>query len=66
MKKDDTINLTSSWGEIKDKIKRDYIFLTDYDLRYEVGREQELLKRLGKKMRKSKKEVKRLIESYSY
>jgi len=52
------------WDELKDLFKHKFILLTDYDLIYEEGKEDELLTRLGKKMKKSKRKVRKLIESY--
>lgn len=46
------------WNEIKGKIKKSYADITDDDLLYEEGREDELLGRLQKKTGKTKEEVK--------
>ena len=40
--------------------------LTDEDLDYEPGREEELLDRLHERMHKSKEEIKAYIESVSF
>ena len=57
--------LGSSWEEVKAKIKETNITITDVDLRYREGHEDELLEHLAKKMNRSKEEVKAFIESIS-
>lgn len=64
MRKSKKLRLSSPWEETKNKIKHNFVHLTDYDLRYDEGKEHELLTRLGKKMMKSRREVRRIIESY--
>jgi uncharacterized protein YjbJ (UPF0337 family) len=59
-------NLGSPWEEVKAKLKERNIHLTDEDLEYQQGREDELLKHLSEKMNKSKQEVKEIIESVSF
>jgi uncharacterized protein YjbJ (UPF0337 family) len=58
-----TLNLQSSWWEVKEKLKENNIDLTDEDLEYEPGKENQLLQRLQKKMNKSPEEIKAYIES---
>ena len=59
------LSLGSDWEEVKSKIKETNISITDEDLQYEKGREDELLERLSKKMKRSKEEVRAFIESVS-
>ena len=59
------LNLEGSWDEVREKIKENNIELTDDDLVYEPGKEDELLKRLSQKMNRSPQQVKMLIESIS-
>ena len=59
-------NLTTSWDEVKEKIKEGNAELTDADLVYEPGQEKELLERLSKKMHKDVEAVKAWIESVSF
>lgn len=54
--------LKGNWNQIKGKIKQEYAELTDDDLVYEEGKEEELLGRLQKKMGKTKQEVKDFID----
>jgi hypothetical protein len=59
------LHLQSSWEEVKDRIKEHNTNLTDGDLQYGPGHEDELLHRLANKLGKSKKEIKAWIESLS-
>ncbi len=58
--------LDAPWDEVKEKLKEHNYSLTDEDLVYEPGKEEELLSRLEKKLGLSRAEVKALIESVSY
>jgi len=58
-------NLTAPWEEVKEKLKETNINLTDEDLAYEPGQEDDLLERLEKKLSKNKAEIVLLIESVS-
>jgi len=58
-------NLNASWDVVRERMKENNINLTDSDLEYEPGREDELLERLQKKIKRSKEEIKILIESIS-
>lgn len=53
-----------NWNEIKGKMKQKYGDLTDDDLTYVEGKEDEMLGRLQKKTGKTKEALKREIESY--
>lgn len=57
-----TLQLKGAWNEIKGKLKQQYGDLTDDDLTYIEGKEDELLGRLQQKLGKSKEEVKKLID----
>jgi len=57
--------LHAPWEEVKELLKENDITLTDEDLNYEPGKEDELLQRLHKKMNKSPEEIKAYIESVS-
>ena len=58
------LKLKGNWNQIKGKLKQQYGDLTDDDLTYAEGKEDELLGRLQKKLGKSKDEIRREIESY--
>ncbi|MEP7238909.1 MAG: general stress protein CsbD [Ferruginibacter sp.] len=47
----------NDWETKKQKLKKEYPELTIEDLTYEIGKEEELLERLQKKMSKNKKEI---------
>lgn len=50
MKTDVKLKISGSWKEIKGKLKQKYASLTDDDLLYEEGQEEELLGRLQRKL----------------
>jgi uncharacterized protein YjbJ (UPF0337 family) len=56
------LQIKGSWNELKGKIKQQYGNLTDDDLVFSEGKEDELLGRLQKKLGKSKDEVRQMIE----
>ena len=49
-----SLNLQAPWEEVKEKLKEADVELTDQDLEYTPGKEDELLTRLQKKLGKSK------------
>lgn len=57
------LKLKGSWNEVKGKIKQQYATLTDDDLLYEEGKDDELLGRIQQKVGQSKEEIKKWIES---
>ena len=65
MKDLSVFKLESSWEKVKERMKENDINLTDEDLEYEPGKEEELLQRLGKVMNKSRHQVIAYIESIS-
>lgn len=60
------LKLLDPWEEVKEKIKERNLELTDEDLVYEPGKEEQLLQRLATKMHRSPEAVKAYIESISY
>lgn len=58
-----TTTLKGQWNVIKGKLKQQYADLTDDDLVYEEGQEDELLGRLQKKLGKSKEEARDYLNS---
>jgi CsbD-like. len=56
------LNIKGTWNEVAGKIKQKYANLTDDDLLYKEGKEEELLGKLQKKIGKSKEEILNLIE----
>lgn len=59
------LKLEAPWEEVRERLKANDINLTDEDLDYDPGQEEELLKRLEKKMNKSRPEIIAYIESIS-
>jgi uncharacterized protein YjbJ (UPF0337 family) len=53
----DNLFVKGSWNELKGKLKQAYADLTDDDLKYEEGKEDELLGRLQKKTGKTKDDL---------
>jgi uncharacterized protein YjbJ (UPF0337 family) len=53
----DKLEIKGKWNEIKGKIKQAHGNLTDDDLKYEDGKDDELLGRLQTKLGKSKDEL---------
>jgi uncharacterized protein YjbJ (UPF0337 family) len=56
------LQIKGSWNELKGKLKQQYGNLTDDDLVFSEGKEDELLGRLQKKLGKSKDQVRQMIE----
>lgn len=57
------LKLNGTWNELKGKAKKEYADLTDDDLMYEEGKDDELIGRLQKKVGKTKEEVIKWVES---
>ncbi len=55
--------IKGNWNQMKGKAKQQYGSLTDDDVAYEEGKEDELLGRLQKKLGKTKQEVTDWIDS---
>lgn len=49
--------ICGEWNELKGKLKQKYAELTDDDLTYEEGKDDEMWGRLEKKLGKAKKEI---------
>ena len=56
------LKVKGTWNEIKGKLKQKYAELTDDDLTFVEGKEDELLGRLQKRIGKSKDELRRELE----
>jgi len=55
--------LKGNWNELKGKMKQQYADLTDDDLMYEEGKEDEMYGRLQQKLGKTKEDIKSWIDS---
>lgn len=62
----DKLKLKGSWNEMKGKLKQEFADLTDNDLLYEEGKEDEFIGRLQKKTGKTKDEVRALVFDSEY
>lgn len=51
----------TNWNDLKEKLKKEYPQLTQDDLIYEIGKEEELLERLQKKLAKNKHEIRKWL-----
>jgi uncharacterized protein YjbJ (UPF0337 family) len=56
------LQINGSWNEMKGKLKQQFGNLTDDDLTFADGKEDELLGRLQKKLGKSKEDIRKMIE----
>lgn len=56
------LKMKGSWNEVKGKLKQKYADLTDDDLMFAEGKEEELFGRLQKRLGKSKDEIRQEIE----
>ena len=61
----DDLRIKGDWNELKGKLKEEYAILTDNDLAYEEGKEEQLLGRLQQKLGKTKDEVKGILHDLS-
>ncbi len=58
-----TDKIKGNWNEIKGKLKEEYGELTDNDLMYQEGMEDQLLGRIQKKTGQTKEQIKQFIDS---
>ena len=65
MKDKIVLRLQAPWAEVKEKMKENDLSLTDADLEYQPGNEEDLLQRLEKLMNKPRHQVIAYIESIS-
>jgi len=59
----DKLEFKGNWNEVKGKIKQAYANLTEDDLKYEEGKDDELLGRLQQKVGKGRDELVKCIKS---
>lgn len=57
------LKLKGSWNELKGKMKQAYADLTDEDLTYEEGKDDEFIGKLQQKTGKTKEDIKNWIDS---
>jgi len=56
-----TLSMKGNWKEVSGNLKQQFANLTDDDLLYKEGKEEELLGRLEKKLGKTKEDLRKLI-----
>lgn len=56
------LKLKGNWNETKGKMKQAYADLTDDDLKYDEGKDDEFLGKLQKKLGKTKEDVIKWIQ----
>jgi len=56
-----TDKIRGNWNIAKGKLKQEFASLTDDDLAYEEGKEEELIGRLEVKLGKTKEEIKNFL-----
>ncbi|MGO4905195.1 CsbD family protein [Flavobacterium sp. W20_MBD1_R3] len=54
--------IEGNWNELKGKLKQKYADLTDDDLLYEEGKEDEMWGKLQQKLGKTEKEIRSLLD----
>lgn len=59
----DKLELKGNWNKIKGKLKEEYGELTDDDLTYAEGQEEQLVGRLQDKLGKSRDEVVKILKN---
>ena len=55
------LNIKGNWNEVAGKLKQQFADLTDDDLLFAEGKEEELLGRLQKKLGKNKQDIRKLL-----
>ncbi|GAA5521233.1 CsbD family protein [Aliifodinibius salicampi] len=58
----DKLRIEGNWNELKGKLKEEYAELTDDDLTYEEGKEDQLIGNIQQKLGKTKDEIKAIIK----
>jgi uncharacterized protein YjbJ (UPF0337 family) len=56
-----SLKLKGNWKEVAGKLKQQYANLTDDDLLFKEGKEEELLGRLQAKVGKTKEQLRKII-----
>ncbi|HMG92864.1 MAG TPA: CsbD family protein [Chryseolinea sp.] len=56
------LKMRGTWNEVKGRLKQKYADLTDDDLMFAEGKEEELFGRLQQRLGKSKDELRKEIE----
>ena len=59
------LNLKGNWNIIKGKLKQSYGELTDDDLKFVEGQEDELVGRIQKRVGATSAEIRHMVEKYN-
>jgi uncharacterized protein YjbJ (UPF0337 family) len=59
----DKLEIKGNWNELKGRLKQKYANLTDEDLTFVEGQEEELFGKLQKRLGKSRDEIVTMIKS---
>lgn len=59
----DKLNLKGNWNEKKGKLKQKYAELTDDDLTYAEGKEDELIGRIQQRLGTSKEKAREIVRN---
>jgi len=57
------LQIKGSWNELKGKLKQKYAQLTDDDLKYAEGKDEELIGKIQKRLGVTVEEARKIIES---
>tara|TARA_R110000868_G_scaffold259361_5_gene517352 strand:- start:123509 stop:123694 length:186 start_codon:yes stop_codon:yes gene_type:complete len=57
------LQIKGNWNQLKGKLKQQYSELTDDDLTFQEGKEDELFGRLQTKLGKTKDEIREIVAS---
>ena len=57
------LEIKGNWNEVKGKLKQKYGQLTDDDLTFSEGKDEELLGRLQKRLGQTKEDIRKTIEA---
>lgn len=60
----DKLEIKGRWNELKGKLKQKYSDLTDDDLLYQEGKEDELLGKLQKKTGQTKADLEKFLKDH--
>jgi uncharacterized protein YjbJ (UPF0337 family) len=62
----DKLELKGNWNEVKGRLKRIYGDLTDDDLAYAEGREDELVGRIQKRLGKTREQTRDILQAAGF
>ncbi|MFN3194355.1 MAG: CsbD family protein [Chlorobiota bacterium] len=60
----DKLEIKGNWNELKGNLKQEYAELTDDDLQYAEGKEDELLGKIQQKVGETKEQIVNKINSF--